>query len=207
MVCMPFVVRIQRHPLVLALAALLSLVYPASAQIVSVYGTFSPIHISNAVTGNTTGLNSTYTTGSYWAEGIGGGVTLTPFHLGPASLGLDIRGSKAWGQQSADTLLVGVKVGVDPPVLPIKPYIQASGGYLGSRATILYGPAGIAGTSPNQGFWAYEILGGLDYKFVPHVDLRLIEIGGGQGYYRSGATVNPPNISLLTVNTGVVLHF
>lgn len=172
----------------------------ARAQVVSVYGTFSPIHVGNAVTGTTT-------TGGYWAEGIGGGVTLTPFHAGPVSLGLDIRGSKAWQKQSADTILVGVKLGINPPILPIKPYIQASGGYIGSRATLVDGePFPIAGSSPSTGFWAYEVLGGLDYKFLPHLDLRLIEIGGGQGLYRSGPT-NAPNISLLTINTGVVLHF
>jgi hypothetical protein len=198
-----------RYFIALLVAAALMFVLPVSgaAQVVSIYGTFSPIHISNAVTGNTTGLNSTYTTGSYWSEGIGGGVTLTAIHLGPASLGLDIRGSKAWQKQSADTILVGVKLGVNPPILPIKPYVQVSGGYVGSRATLVNAAAGIAGTSPNSGFWAYEVLGGLDYKFLPHLDLRLIEIGGGQGYYRSGASGNPPNLALLTINSGVVLHF
>lgn len=179
----------------------------ADAQAIAVYGTFSPIHIGNAVTGNTTGLNSTYTTGGYWSEGLGGGATFRILPLGPAALGLDVRGSKAWQTQSADTLLVGLKLGAKAPVFPIKPYLQVSGGYIGSRATILSGPFGIQGKAPNTGFWGYEVLGGVDYKFLPHIDLRLIELGGGRGKYRSGATGNTPDITIFTLNTGVVATF
>lgn len=172
----------------------------ARAEVVSVYGTFSPLRVSNVPNGNTT-------TGSYWAEGVGGGVTLTPFHLGPISLGLDLRGSTARQQQGADTLLAGIKLGGKLPLLPFKPYVQGSGGYLGARPTILGGPAPIAGTNPNQGFWVYELLGGVDFALLPHLDLRLIEVGGGQGYYKSGAVSGTPSISFITVSTGVVIHF
>ena len=170
------------------------------AEVVSVYGTFSPLRVSNAPNGNTT-------TGSYWAGGVGGGVTLTPFHLGPVSLGLDLRGSTARQQQGADTLLAGIKLGGKLPLIPFKPYVQASGGYLGARPTILGGPSPIAGTNQNLGFWVYELLGGVDFALLPHLDLRLIEVGGGQGYYKSGAVSGTPSISFITVNTGVVIHF
>lgn len=172
----------------------------ARAEVISVYGTFSPLRVSNVPNGNTT-------TGTYWAQGVGGGITLTPFHLGPVSLGLDLRGSTARQRQGADTLLAGIKLGGKLPLIPFKPYVQASGGYLGARPTFLGGPAPIAGTSPNVGFWVYEFLGGVDFALLPHLDVRLIEVGGGQGYYKSGLVSGTPSISFVTVNTGVVIHF
>lgn len=179
----------------------------ASAETISVYGTIAPIHISNVATGNaSTGVgNSSYTTSSYWAVGVGGGVTITPIHLGPLSLGLDLRGSTAREKQGADTLLAGIKAGFKLPLIPLKPYVQASGGYVGTRATVTTGFP--AGSTDSSGFYAYEILGGADLSILPHVDLRLIEIGAGQGRYRNGPNNNIPDINFITLNTGVVVHF
>ncbi len=171
---------------------------------VELYGTLTPIHISGVASGNTTGTNSQYTTSSYWAPGFGGGATVTAFKFGPASLGIDLRGSTKPGTQGADTVLGGVKLAFKPPVLPIKPYVQVSGGYLGTRGGVTTGAA--AGSANPQHFAAYEFLGGLDYSILPLVRLRLIEIGGGQGHFLSGANNNDPNITFFTVNTGVVFH-
>lgn len=180
---------------------------PVSAQILEIYGTYQPIRVSNVVTGNTTGLNSSYATGSFWANGGCIGATFSPAGLGPLRLGLDVRGSKSPGTQGADTVLVGIKAALKLPVIPIKPYIQGSGGYVGARALQTTAAAGINGTAPNQSYWAYEILGGVDYHVFPNIDLRPIEIGGGQGFYKSGPNSNKPNISILTLSTGVVVYF
>jgi hypothetical protein len=186
----------------LALAALL-LLLPSSAraQLVSVYGTFSAARSSNVVNGNTFGLNPTFTYGSYWSEGFGGGATFSPLHLGPLSLGLDVRGS---GSSKADTAMAGIKAGVKLPFLPLRPYVEAAGGYLRTKIPVT---VGLAPATDTTGYYAYEVLGGLDYTVLPHIDVRLVEIGGGQGSYESGPNANIPSVSLFTVNSGVVIRF
>ncbi|GAC1655358.1 MAG: hypothetical protein NVS9B15_16160 [Acidobacteriaceae bacterium] len=185
-----------RFPMIVALLLLFADVLPGRAQ-VSVYGTFSPIRISTSANGNVYG--------SYWDRGFGGGVTLTVLPLGPLSLGLDLRGSTTPGSSGTDTALGGLKLGLRVPLISLKPYIQASGGYLRTRTSV--GVGNIAGATSNYGFGVYEIMGGLDTAIFPHVDLRLIEIGAGQGKNISGPTSGLADISILTVNTGVVLHF
>jgi len=185
------------------LLLLAALVFPAAAahaQIFSVYGTFSPVQISNIP-------NSSTTTTSYWAQGFGGGVTFGILPIGPIHIGLDLRGSSKPGANGADTVLAGLRVGVKPPLIRIKPYIQASGGYLGPRPLLVNSPLP-AGTVSHDEYAMWEILGGIDYPLLRILDLRVIEVGGGKGYDVSGATsTNVPNISILTVNTGLVLHF
>ena len=155
----------------------------------------------------TDGSNIGFSTSDYWANGVGGGVTFTPIHAGPLSLGLDLRGSTSRQKQGADTILVGIKAGFKLPLISLKPYLQGSGGYVGTRSTTTLGPPIMLGGTVNRTFYAYELLGGLDFAILPHLDLRLIEIGGGQGYYHSSSSSSIPNINLLTVNTGVVVHF
>ena len=192
-------VRFAVHLTILAAIATPGL----TAQTISLYGTYSPTHITNAATG---GFGTTTTTG-YWSADFGGGVTYSPVHVGPLWLGADFRGSKSGQTQAAETLMAGVKLGINSADVPMKAYIQASGGYIGSRAILTNAAVGIAGTAPNTGFWGYEILGGVDQKIVPHVAYRLIEIAGGQGYYRGGAISHTPNISIFSVSTGVVVSF
>lgn len=171
----------------------------------SIYGTFAPVRISNVATGNNPGQNAGYSTSTYWAQGFGAGVTVNFLPLPVVSLGLDLRGSSRPGTQGADLALAGLKLGAKIPLLHIKPYIEAAGGYAGTRARVTTGAA--AGSTVSDHFAAYEVLGGLDYPLVHFVDLRLIEVGGGKGTYLSGPNNDIPNISLFTVNTGVVIHF
>jgi hypothetical protein len=184
--------------------ALFALVGVAAAQAqLAVYGTFAPVRISNLATGNN--ITGGYSTSSYWAYGVGGGVTLTAISLGPVSLGFDLRGSTRPGTQGVDTALAGIRLAGKAPLIPFKPYIQASGGYVATRATVTTGLP--AGSTVSNDFAAYEILGGIDYTLIPHVDLRLIEVGGGQGMRVTGPNTNIPNISIFTINTGIVLRF
>ncbi len=172
------------------------------AQVVSIYGTYSPTRVTGVQTGSVynppSGYQNEYTT--VWANGFGGGVTLNFLPLPVISLGLDLRGSTRPGTVGADTALAGIKLGVHPPIIRIKPYIQASAGYLATRT--VNQSTGLAGTTFTNKYAVYEVLGGIDYPLVPFLDLRLIEIGAGQVILNNS---NNPN--LLTINTGLVLHF
>jgi hypothetical protein len=170
-------------------------------QIVSIYGTYSPIHLSNVQTGSISteaGTQAQYT--SYWASGFGAGLTLNFVQLPFVSLGLDLRGSTKPGTVGADTGMVGLKLGIHPPVIRVKPYVQASAGYLGTRT---FSPSIPVGSTNNGTQITWEILGGIDYPLVHFIDVRVIEVGGGQGINAGSGG----NSSLLTVNTGLVLHF
>lgn len=188
----------------LSLAALLLAAPLAHAQIVSVYGTFAPVRISNLVNGSTsTGATSTT---SVWNSGFGVGATFNVIPLGPIRLGLDIRDSEKLGNNGSDLILAGPRLDVHIPFIKLHPYIQASGGYLRTRTSLVNSPLP-SGTQERASFAAYEVLGGLDYPLVPFFDFRVIEIGGGQGYSFSGSSGSGNNISLFTISTGVVFHF
>jgi hypothetical protein len=192
-------------PLLLALLATVT----AHSQAVAIYGTFSPAHLSNVETGAVYSATSGYVnqTTSYWSSGFGGGVTVNFLPIGPLRIGFDLRGSVKPGSIGANYALFGVKVGVHPPVLKIRPYGQFSVGYLSSSTTNVSTPAGqttgtIGGTFGNK-YAAWEIMGGLDYPLLSHLDVRVLELGGG-GALSIGGSYKP---TLFTVNSGLVVHF
>ncbi len=187
----------------LLFAATLLIPIAAESQAISVYGTFSPVHASNVETGINASNQEQFT--SYWSNGFGGGVTLGLIPIGPIRLGFDFRGSTKSGLNGADTALAGLKFGIKVPLISLKPYVQASAGYLATRTANVSSGATPNTTFGNQ-YLAYEILGGLDYPLVHFVDLRLIEIGAGQGVnvFAFGSTANA---TIFTVNTGIVVHF
>ena len=166
----------------------------AHAQVASIYVTYAPTHLTNVQTGNP----PQYTT--YWTNGVGGGVTVNFLPLPVVSLGLDFRGSTRPGTPGADTAQAGLKLTVHPPVINVKPYVEAAAGYLDTRTVSTTTPIG---STFNGNYVTWEILGGVDYPLIHFIDLRLIEVGGGQAI-NTGTGVNP---SLFTVNTGLVLHF
>lgn len=167
------------------------------AQAVSLYVTSSSARFGNAPTG------APGQTVPFWTSGIGGGVTLNTIPVGPVRLGVDLRGSTRPGTTGADTAMGGLRLGIKPPLISIKPYIQASGGYVATRTRAL----GV-GSQLNR-YAAWEVLGGLDFPLMPFFDVRLIEVGGGTGYRLSGtlSTSGTETISMFTVNSGLVLHF
>ena len=175
------------------------------AQAVSIYGTYSPLHAGNVETGllytNTTGFNPQYA--HFWTNGFGGGATFNFLRLPVFSLGLDLRGSTRPGTVGADTAMVGLKLGANPPHLRFKPYVQASLGYLATRTVnVTNAPTveePIGGTRTHQNL-AYEVLGGVDYPISHFIDYRIIEVGGGQAF-----NAGSPRPNILTINTGVVL--
>jgi hypothetical protein len=185
--------------IILIAAVLMFIAAAADGQVVLIYGTYSPIHLSNVQTGSAGSSNQPQYT-SYWASGFGGGITLNFLQLPVVSLGLDLRGSTKPGTVGADTAMVGLKLGIHPPIIRIKPYVEASVGYLGTRT---FSPSIPVGSTNNGTQVTWEILGGIDYPLVHFVDFRIIELGGGQGIN----TGSGGNSSLFTVNTGLVVHF
>ncbi|SNS91855.1 hypothetical protein SAMN05421770_10370 [Granulicella rosea] len=197
----------------------------------AVYGTFSPLHGSNVLTGsllNQAGTSSAYTVApqytSFWASGFGGGVTYNFVPVGPVKLGVDLRGSSRPRTVGADTAMAGLKIAFKAPFIRFKPYAEVAGGYVATRtfnnsnyivtssststSTVSFNP-----TYGNQ-YAAWEVLGGVDYALAPFVDLRLIEVGGGNGYSvgnpsSSGSLLSSSSnrIGVFTLNTGVVVHF
>jgi len=193
----------RRLPLLTVLALLLPAL-PSRAQFVSLYGTFSPTHISNVPNGTTS--TGAAAMASYWSPGVGAGLTLNMLPVGPVKLGLDLRGSTKPGTNGSDLILAGPRLAVKLPLIRLKPYIQAEGGYLRTRTALA--TSTIAGTTFTHNYAAWEVAGGVDYPLVPFIDLRLIEIGGGKGYFTSASgTSSAPNASLYTLSTGVVFHF
>jgi hypothetical protein len=178
---------------------------------VAVYVTSSSGHFSNVPTGFVvSGTTSQEQYASYWTSGVGGGVTVNFLPLGPVKLGFDFRGSTHPGTVGADTAMGGLKVGFNPPLIHLKPYVEAVGGYVATRtvniSTSSSNPSQTIGGTFTNKYAAWEILGGIDYPLIKFVDLRLIEVGGGTGVNIPGIS-GSPNLALFTVNSGLVVHF
>lgn len=142
------------------LAGLFATAQGASAQ-TAIYGEFT----GGKVPAANTALMFGPTVGFYHDNG-----------LGLIALGYDVRGTflrrgDTHGRdsnQSLNLIDVGVRLAVTPHVLPIKPYVEALGGYGG-----LTGGQGAArqdGSHVN-----YELLGGVDLTFFPRLDWRVVE--------------------------------
>ena len=137
---------------------------------------------------------------STWFYGPGFGVYYDFMHAGPISLGGDLRGDFLWGdQQKYRSILVGARLAVKPPVLPIKPYVQASVGTGGTKAS-----SSTLSTSYSNKF-QYQILGGVDVTMLPRIDLRLLEVGYG---HMSGVGGGPsaPASTMVNISTGIVIR-
>jgi hypothetical protein len=127
-------------------------------------------------------------------------------HLGPLRLGADLRGDVLTSNTLRyRSVLAGARLAVKPPILPIKPYLQASVGFGGTQSK---GPfaAGISAPGYN-GKFLYQVLGGLDYTLIPHIDLRAIELGYGRETGTNGTTGNNPSSSLFLLSAGAVVRF
>lgn len=132
------------------------------------------------------------------------GPTIGLYHdngFGPIALGLDVRGSflrrgdtnGAGSSQSLNTLEGGVRLAVTPHVLPIKPYVEALGGYGG-----LTTGQGTARTSASH--FTYQFLGGVDLTFFPRLDWRVVEFSYGR------LTGLGDSYAPKTLSTGLVLR-
>jgi hypothetical protein len=196
------------------LAVLLSVSLSVAHAQVSLYVTSSSSRFSNVASGEiityqTTGNIAEEQFDNFWTSGIGGGASLRWLSLGPVNLSFDLRGSTQPGTPGADTALAGLKLGIKPPGLRLKPYVEAAGGYMGTRtvnvnSTSTYPYPSVGGTLTNH-YAGWEILGGIDYPLIRFLDLRLIEVGAGRGY--DILSTSTPDITALTINSGLVFHF
>ena len=196
----------MRKP-VLSLLALLAAPH-LHAQLVEVYGIVTGINANNVPSafytpcpvgvtpGQGCGATASFTVSNAQA-GFGGGVTLNLLRLPVLKLGLDVRGSRHSGTNGADTALGGVKLTIHPPFLNIRPYLQASAGYLGTTESPSYGP------TTSAKYIAAEGLAGLDLPLIPILDLRVIELGAGHALN----SVNATKPTFVTASAGLVLHF
>ncbi len=88
--------------------------------------------------------------------------------------------------------LIGARLSLKLPILPLKPYVQAEVGGVGTNY-------GINANTTSSSAW--QINGGVDYTVLPHLDLRA-EYGGGLiNAYQGG------NQTLQQFGGGVVLRF
>ncbi len=153
----------------------------ARAQI-ALYGNFEATNLNGAQ------FNANNT--SSWVTGGTFGLYDDFYSFGPVKFGTDVRGSVlSSDSKSLNKILVGVRLAVKPPVLPIKPYVQLNGGV-----------ASLSQGSYKPGYkLAYEVNGGVDLTFLPHVDWRMVEVGGGEISDVAGSQFH--------VATGLVFRF
>ena len=176
---------------ILAALLLAPLFASAAHAQVGVYGILSATRVSNPSSAQSNTYGGTNT--GYWTTGGGGGVYYDAIHLGPVSLGLDLRGTSA---SKAKTILGGVRVAAHPPILPIKPYIE---GLVGRTTT-----TNIYNNSAAD--FTYQFVGGIDYTIIPHLDFRAIEIGGGS--IPTGISTAPVGTrTVVTISSGIAVHF
>jgi hypothetical protein len=180
--------NLSRLTLLLAVAILTT----SSHAQVGIYGKFDATHFSVPT-------NNFESTATFY--GPGAGVYYDFLHLGPASLGADVRGNFLFGGgQKYRSVLAGLRLGVKVPSTSIKPYVQGSVGVGGPT----HGGLGGSGSIYTNKF-EYQVLGGVDITILPHVDWRA-ELGYGRvSGISSGAPAPAP--SLLVAGTGFVVRF
>jgi hypothetical protein len=117
---------------------------------------------------------------------------------GPLKLGVDGRyfvqsgsNSNAYGNQLRGGM-AGMRLAVHPPILPLKPYVQAEVG----AATTNYG------VQANRTLtFAYQVQGGVDWRILPHVDAR-----GEYGVGKAVGSLGGTSITLQEFGAGIVLR-
>lgn len=190
---------------ILFLAVVLVSGLSSSAQRVAFYGTYAFTHVGSVESGivqTGSGLQNEY--GSLNSSGFGGGATLYLFHLPGVAIGLDTHGATRTGVNNFDDALFGVKLSATRPLLHVKPYIGGGAGFMKTLARNTSNAASgftttIGGFAAHYDF--YQAYLGLDYPLKRALDIRLIEVGAGSSFGRRD------NVSVTSINTGIVLHF
>ena len=169
-----------RFPLLGTLAVLLCVAAPGAHAQFGVYlmGSAGILGATPAIPGTSTPQNAGFAAGGFTV-----GAYDDFAKLGPLRLGLDGRyftqsssNSNSYGNKLHGGL-VGVRLALQAPLLPIKPYLQAEVGGVGTN----YGVNADTTTSS-----AWQINGGLDFTIFPHIDLRAEYGGGSINAYQSG---------------------
>jgi hypothetical protein len=208
----------------------------AHAQLAA-YGTFSAERITGIQCTQTTGSSSPTgcaANGTVTPYGFGGGIYYDFMNLGPARIGFDVRADLLKSNKSAtvyyggpdavklNSVLGGVRASFHTRYAPLKPYVQASVGWVkdrpkSSQQIVVNTTTGASTTATltnyatnntDTNFFAYKIFAGLDYRLLPIMDVRLPELGIGQ-ILGSGPT-NPAghgtSYPLQSIGVGIVFH-
>jgi hypothetical protein len=167
---------------------------PAAHAQLGIYGKYDATRLNGV---NGPGAASTTT----WFNGGGVGLYYDFIHLGPAAIGADLRGDllSAQGVSYRDALF-GLRLAAKLPVLPLTPYIQGSVGVGGPNHSVLGGNGSVYSNK-----FQYQVLGGVDYTIVPHLDWRVAEVAYGR---MSGISSSSPAqvATLFTISTGLVVR-
>jgi hypothetical protein len=180
------------------------------AQRFEVYGTVTGVHINNVSTETDMGSYACTTLSCVYFDpkteetpvSVGGGVSLNFLRLGLATLGIDARFARRVGTDGVNLVLGGFKLTVNPNFLKIRPYLQASAGYLGTSVPFPYNGYDLQTTTYGSSV-AAEALAGVDLPLTRLLDLRLIEIGAGHSLTSS----NFSKPTFVTASAGLVVHF
>lgn len=188
------VLRSSRTSFAFATAIFLLLLSRSARAQVAIYGMASAGHYSGLGVGPGTAPNQS---GGITARGGTFGVydNFAPF--GPVKLGGDARvivqdsaNSTPYGNKILGGLF-GLRLGVNVPAVPLRPYIQAEIGGVGTNN----------GTSSTRtASFAYQVQGGVDLTIFPHLDARG-EYGAGQM-----TSINGANHTLQEFGIGLVVR-
>jgi hypothetical protein len=106
------------------------------------------------------------------------------FHAGPIDLSVDARGDVSSNINSG---LVGPRVAVKLPVIPLKPYGE-----------FIFGVSTYSRPLPND--FAYRYVLGLDATIIPHIDWRVVDFSYGINNSANGTHAK-------TLSSGLVIRF
>jgi hypothetical protein len=121
------------------------------------------------------------------------GAYLASGHFALLSAGVDLRGSfSRSGGTSFDSGSIGPRIGLNLPLIPIRPYLEATAGV---------GHLTLSGGSPSTTKFEYQFLGGLDFTVLPRIDWRIAEFSYGGLSALNNSSYHPKSIS-----TGIVLR-
>lgn len=144
--------------------------------------------------------------------------------LGPARLGVDLRGGTFHSNKSATAdagsinstdytnFLVGLKGSFHTRFSWLSPYAQVSTGYALSNATepFTLGLSATATPTPRveDSFIEYMGIVGFALRVFPNIDLRPIELGiGNMNRIAGGSSADgPASVGVMTIGASIVLH-
>jgi hypothetical protein len=180
------------------LSFVLALSPVAACAQVGVYGSVAIAHFDN---------NNNHQ--SEWFYGPCFGAYYDFLHFGPISAGIDLRGNFLYGSNDRyRSGQAGVRVAAKLPVLSLKPYVLGAIGAGGTKSVVTGFNPGTSVSTSNAftNSFLYQIAGGVDTRLLPHVDLRVIDVG----YTRLTAVSslsNLPASAVITLGSGIVLRF
>ena len=144
-------------------------------------------------------------------------------NVGPMRLGLDFRGGTMHSNKSAtssaggsdttvlDNALLGVRGSFHTHFSWLNPYVQISGGYARSNATLPIATSLVSEIPlprTEDSFFMYEGFAGLTVHIFPMIDLRPIELGIGNmnRFGSSGTEDGPSSVGVKSIGASVVFH-